>query len=337
MGAFLETEKMRYRTWKNSTRYLTDAARKDGGYPKSKDPDKEYPFCIEENCTQENLFNEIRGPALAYFTERGIPWHDGVNGGPSSHLCDSQVSCVNFLFPFAHNPDALVALLKPLFPGINTVLPMEEQMPPSYVAFEWIGLGDYLGECKRPDGRRTRGANATSADAAVMFEDDRNNRYIVLIEWKYTESYGKTSKAIPVRLETYGKFYDDGLLHTDRVPNFEDLFYEPFYQLMRQQMLAREIARHNELGANFASVLHIAPEINLDFQKVTSPGLTSLGRTTIDVWKSIVRDPEVFASVSTELLFGNLPITRFPQMSAWWSYINERYSWIRQGRDQKIQ
>jgi len=39
---------------------------------------------------------------------------------------------------------------------------------------------------------RTRGSNFTSADAIVMFERKDKRWKIVLIEWKYTESYGGT-------------------------------------------------------------------------------------------------------------------------------------------------
>lgn len=66
------------------------------------------------------------------------------------------------------------------------MLPMEEgEFPDRYVSFEWIGHEDYLKEKKSKDGRRTRGANCTSADAAVMFDREDGLRQIVLIEWKY--------------------------------------------------------------------------------------------------------------------------------------------------------
>ena len=36
---------------------------------------------------------------LALMAELGVPWHGGTPHGPSNHLLDSQVQCVNALFP----------------------------------------------------------------------------------------------------------------------------------------------------------------------------------------------------------------------------------------------
>lgn len=326
MGQFLEAEKRRQAGWKKSSSYLSDVARADGIYKK-----KPRPFCLPLECAEENLFAGIRATALDYFRRYGIGWHDGTEGKPSNHLCDSQVSCVNFLFPLANKPRALVELLRPIFPSIRSVVPME--VPDQFVSFEWIGLENYLGERIRPGGKRTRGAYFTSADAAVMFERDDGLRQIPLIEWKYTESYGATSLRVAPsgtdRTRTYAPLYerDDCPLRKSLLDDFGDLFYEPFYQLMRQQMLAHEMERAQELGADVVSVLHLAPAHNEDFLRVTSPALCSLGATVIDVWKRLVQTAHRFSSVSVEELFGGLPIERFPELKAWWEYLTQRYSW----------
>ena len=51
-----------------------------------------------------------------------------------------------------------------------------------YVTFEWIGQDNYLGEKVPRTGKRTRGANCTSADAALLFERTDGTRQIVLID-----------------------------------------------------------------------------------------------------------------------------------------------------------
>ena len=107
-------------------------------------------------------FPKIRQPILAYFARNKIKWHDGQDGKPDNHLCDSQVCCANFLFPFFDKPKALAGLLRPFFPNILEMLPIEDGQ---YVAFEWIGQQNYLGEKVSRNGKRTRGANYTSADA----------------------------------------------------------------------------------------------------------------------------------------------------------------------------
>ena len=328
MGQFLEVERKRQAEFKANSPYFSDSARRDGIYR-----GRPRPFCLARECAEENLFDEIRTPALTYFAQQEIKWHDGQDGRPSNHLCDSQVCCVNFLFPFADKPHALVELLRPVFPTIRRMLSMEAGL---FVSFEWIGQENYLGEKCRTC-KRTRGANFTSADAAVTFEREDGLRQIALIEWKYTESYGDTwlkfASSGTDRTKIYAPLYnrDDCPLSKSLLRDFSDgdLFYEPFYQLMRQQFLAYEMEKAHELGAEVVSVLHIAPAHNHDFRNVTSPALHSLGESATDVWKRLVRIPSSFASVSTEELFGCLAVDRLPELAAWWQYVNQRYSWLR--------
>ena len=320
MGQFLDIEKKRQVEFKRSSSYFSDQARLDGQYR-----GKTYPFFLPAICAEENLYSEIRQSAKRYFADYGIKWH------LLEHLCSSQVCCVNFLYPFAIHPDALKALLLPLYPTINRLLPMEAEK--HFVAFEWIGLTNYLGEKIRSGSQRTRGANFTSADAAVMFERSDGIRQIVLIEWKYTESYGRQSKEISSsgtdRKRIYAPLYDRADCPLDKkvLPDYAALFYEPFYQLMRQQLLAHEMERAHELGASDVTVLHIAPAHNKDFLKTTSPRLMGLATSAINIWKRIAK-PGKFASVSTEDLFGHFPIGEFPDMSSWWTYISARYAWL---------
>jgi len=168
-----------------------------------------------------------------------------------------------------------------------------------------------------------------------MFERTDGKRQIVLIEWKYTESYGRTALRFASsgtdRTITYRPFFerDDCPIDKGLLPCFESLFYEPFYQFMRQQFLAREMELENELGADTVSVLHIAPARNTDFRKVTSPKLEPLGQTATTVWSNLVRSCGRFISISTEQLFGGLSLDQLPEMQAWLQYIDTRYAWVR--------
>ena len=110
--------------------------------------------------------------------------------------------------------------------------------------------------------------------------------------------------------------------------SYDALFYEPFYQLMRQQLLANEMEKEHEDGAKIVSVLHIAPAHNLDFKRVTSPELVGLGDSPTSVWKKLIRKQDRFASVSTEALFGDLPTEKYPEIKAWAEYIHKRYNWV---------
>lgn len=325
MSKFLESEKPIQAQFKVGSEYFSDMARSEGVYK-----GKPRSFCLPVEYAEQNLLPEIRESALSHFVRHAIKWHDGQNGKPSNHLCDSQVCCVNFLFPFADKPAALAQVLSPVFPEIETMLPIESG---KYVSLEWIGEKNYLREKISRNGQRTRGANFTSADSIVMFERKDKKRQIVLIEWKYTESYSgaslKKSKSGTDRTEIYRHLFEsaDCPINTDILPGFDSLFYEPFYQFMRQQFLAHEMEKAREMGAEIVSVLHIAPAHNNDFRRITSPELEKLGESATGVWKRLVKPAGRFISVSTESLFGNLSATQLPEMNAWLDYISARYPW----------
>ena len=327
MGKFLEEEKKRYLEIKKNSDLFSVEAQADGIYK-----GKTHPFCLPIEYAEENLFPGIRDQVMEYFQAEEIKWHDGREGKPSNHLCDSQVCCVNFLFPFAYYPQVLIELIKPLFPSAKRMLPLEAGN--QFISMEWIGNQNYLGEREPKSGKRTRGANITSADAAIRFENQDGQKQIVLIEWKYTESYSSTflkySKSGTDRTEIYKHLYlrDDFPLDKERLPDFNALFYEPFYQLFRQQLLANEMEKANEFGADIVSLLHIAPAANLEFQRVTSPELRPLGETVIDVWNTLVRKSNRFHSTSADNFFGLFPISRYPEMEDWFRYITSRYSWF---------
>lgn len=329
MGSFLDSEKLRQARLKANSYYFSDAARFDGIYRGIARP-----FCLPGEYAEENLIPEIRDSALAHFAQHRIKWHNGQNGKPSNHLCSSQVSCVNFLFPFSDKPDLLAQLLGKVYPEINRMLPVENNL---YISFEWIGEDNYLGEKVSSSGLRHRGALFTSADAIVAFERKDKKRQVVLIEWKYAESYGgsflKYAKSGPDRTGIYGHLFEsaDCPIDPDILPNFDCLFYEPFYQFMRQQLLANEMEKAHELDGDLVSVLHIAPDHNNDFRKVTSPQLKRLGESATGIWKILMKNKERFNSVNTETLFGDLSSIQSTEISTWKEYIKTRYAWIGAG------
>ena len=320
MGKFLEAEKIRQTILKRTSNYFSDAARDDGIFGA-----KAYAHILPEASASENLYSEIRESAGKHFADFGIQWHH-----QRANLCSSQICCVNFLYPFATRANALKALLLPLYPTLKHMLPIEGDY---YVTFEWIGHENYLGERMRHSGTRTRGANFTSADAAVMFERNDGTRQIVLIEWKYTESYSSLSKEVATsgtdRKLIYAHLYErsDCPFDKDLLPNYAALFYEPFYQLMRQQMLAHEMERVHELGASEVTVLHIAPKCNRDFLKITSPDLVGLGESAIGVWKRLAKQGK-FVTVNTEDLFRPFAATNHPDLLDCFCGMIEPYAWL---------
>jgi len=326
MRKFLTIEKPKQAEFKANAPCFSEAARMEGIYR-----GHSYPFCLPREYAEENLYPEIRTQILDYFTQFEIKWHDGRDKKPSNHMCDSMVCCANFLFPFSDKPEPLKIILSLIYPNIDHMIRIENDQ---YVAFEWIGNENYLGEKLSRNRKRTRGANFTSADAAVMFERIDGKNQIVLIEWKYTEAYYSTflkyAKSGTDRSSIYAHLYmnDEDLLDKEKIPCFDDLFYEPFYQFMRQQYLANEMEKSKELGINIVSLLHIAPEHNHDFKRVTSPKLRSLGESATKVWGKLVKKRGRFISTNTENLFGRFDVSEYPEMKEWYKYITTRYSWV---------
>ena len=160
----------------------------------------ERPFCLPDNLSKYNLHKSIRKDAIDYFRLRCIPWHDGKpytdpqsgdlikSGNPSNHVCCSQSKCVNVLFPFRRDPDALRKLLKKIGFDVSACLPIlnDHGEHDSLLGFEWIGAHNYLMEYQggRPARchNRSRGANFTSADFVIRFKETDGKIHVILGE-----------------------------------------------------------------------------------------------------------------------------------------------------------
>ncbi|TPL71387.1 hypothetical protein [Mesorhizobium sp. B2-3-15] len=276
-----------------------------------------------------NLNPGIRDIAARYFSDNAIAWHQHAAHGLSSQVC-----CLNFLMPLATRPELLARLVQQAIGGELPEMLEVEKGPdgePWFVGFEWIGRKDYLNEWPRT-GSPKRGANVTSADAIVRFRQAQAGRVeTLLIEWKYTESYGASPepKREAERLRRYQNiaFAPFGPLRTNADLKLPDLFWEPFYQLFRQQMLASRMQAVQEDGAERARVLHIAPAANRRLTRVTSPAMRPLGDNAFKVYRSLLIETDNFISRSTESLFSPL-IDDASTDDAWAKYLRNRYAFL---------
>ena len=307
-------------------RLFSAAACKLGVYRK-----RERDFCLHKDQAKENLHASIRDEALRYFSERKISWHDGSRYEPSNHLCSSQCCCVNFWFPFIDAPKQLAQVLRGLGYDVAKMLPFELDRRGNscpYVAFEWNGWENYLGE--RVRGQRTRGANSTSLDFAFRFCRSDRRTQIVAGEWKYTESYGvgrnkQISRNGTDRLEIYRRALENPIRQIKRgrlAP--EVLFFDPFDQLMRQQLLCSFMEGKREMKAHIVSLLHVAPKANRELMaRVTSPALQSYGSDIHEVWGKLVKSGRFCGkSVEEDLL----PLVlRYAPDAQWADYMQLRY------------
>ena len=294
---FKAVETQRAIGWKQRTAVLCEAARAPAPYGASEGP--HHPFCLPREYATLNLLPEVRDTVLALFAELGIPWHKGVNGGPGNHLLSSQVQCANALGQMVREPDRLRRAFGATL-GIGEVLEIE---PGRYLTFEYIGPTDYFGEAA--GGQRIRGAQCTSVDAAFLHRSLDGRRELVLVEWKYTESYARLRPPDPqkdaVRRERYAAALEavDGPVRAEVLP-FWELLDEPFYQLLRQQLLARELERSRVLGAERVRVVHVLPAENEAYQRsLVRPSHRALGATVRELWQRLLRLPDRFVSLDS--------------------------------------
>jgi hypothetical protein len=263
-------------------------------------------FCLKDN--RKNLYKAHRHTAVQYFQNRNITWHDGGTGRrkhdlSSNHLCCSQCCCVNFNFPFMNDAIGLKSFLKSLGYSVKKVLPIyldkyENEALKNYIGFEWIGEKNYLNERIRKNAQRTRGEYFTSADFIIRFQQEDNKIRILLGEWKYTENYtkGKSIRYSRAGTDRLNKIYRPFLKAQNcqiKISNrqYHHLFYDPFDQLMRLQLLSTEMEKAGEMGADIVSTIHIVPKANKEFNlRMTSPGLKKYGKTVHEIWSALVPD-----------------------------------------------
>lgn len=294
--AYRDEERARAIAWKRVTAELPEKARVAAVYP-AKGRATTYEFCLPPELSALSLLPDMREPVLELFADERIQWHDGMAGGPSNHLLDSQVQCANALGRMVHSAEAVKAAFGERL-GIDQVLPIEKGR---FLTFEYVGEVDLLNEGPRMG----RGSHRTSVDAAFLHRDHDGVVELVLVEWKYTEKYGrhKESPSDVTRERRYGELLraPGSPVRADLLP-FTCMLDEPFYQLMRQQLLAAELERTGVLGASRVRVLHVAPTRNTAYSRSLSRAEHKThGSTVQEVWKKLLLRPDRFSHVDSAI------------------------------------
>ncbi len=260
-----------------------------------------------------NLWAGFRDDVIDYFERNHITWWMGDNKNePTGHLLSSQIACLNHLYFARQRKDVATAFLK----SVSTKIEEAATLDDGYVEFEAIGRNNYLGERSH-----TRGANSTSVDAIMVGKKNDGSNILILIEWKYTEEYREENKYIPERYNIYNK-----LLKENDCPIFTDnhgsLYYEPFYQLMRQTLLGWKMIQVGEYQCDEYIHLHVIPEKNTELRdRVTSPGLN--GSNMSEAWKYVLREPERYIVISPEKFIR--PAAICPDIHSIITYLEKRY------------
>jgi len=259
-----------------------------------------------------NLWEGIRQDAAQYFRKNKISWWNDQGGKVTGHLLSSQVACLNHLYFTRQNKNAATVILK----NISDKIVNAELVEDGYVEFEIVGNKNYLGEKSH-----TRGANSTSIDAVMVGKKRDGRNILVMIEWKYTESYFSEDKYIPARANIYDPLLSDSDCPI-KVGNTNDLYYEPFYQLMRQTLLGWKMTQSGEYGCDEFLHLHIIPRDNKKLREtITSPGLEGISMSS--AWKKVLKEPNRYIVLAPEEFIK--PISTCRDTASILNYLSTRY------------
>ena len=260
-----------------------------------------------------NLWAGIREDAINYFKRNNIAWWMGEDKNePTGHLLSSQVACMNHLYFIRQRKDIATEILKNISDNIETAEPVDD----GYVEFEGIGSKNYLGERMH-----TRGVNCTSVDAIMVGKKKDGKNILFLIEWKYTENYSEENKYIPERYNIYDK-----LLSESQCPiattDYESMYYEPFYQLMRQTLLGWKMTQAGEYQCDEYLHIHVIPDENKELKgKITSPRLP--GKNMSGAWKNVLKEPDRYKVISPKDF--TKPVVVCPDTNTILAYLEKRY------------
>lgn len=272
-----------------------------------------------------------------YFKGNNIKWwsciYDPLKGADiTRHMLSSQIACLNHLFFIKNDPQAILSIInsiKGLPVKFKDVLNICcDKGKDNYIAFEMVASTDYLHETKL-----RRGELCTSLDAVIYALDENNERWILPIEWKYTESYERVDMSVgrqgEVRLSRYcNKQGDDLIGNSSQLKSLEDYrgsiyFWEPFYQLMRQTLLAERICCNkydNYTPAEHFVHIHVCPSANKEllhgeYNEVTiEDGMEA-------AWRNMLKDQRLYLVIDPKELMQPIAATH-PEL---YTYLKERY------------
>lgn len=262
-----------------------------------------------------NIWTGIREDAIDYYQQYNIAWWDSGNE-PTGHLLSSQIACLNHLYFLRQREDAATLVLR----NINSKIQKALKLDTGFVEFEKVGTKRLGGEKQLK-----RGANCTSIDALMLGEDLYGKKILYLIEWKYTETYAKESKlkgeSGQRRFDAYKELLEDNECPIE-INNFEDLYYEPFYQLMRQTLLGWQMVNRKEYGTNNWTHIHVIPNQNIELkEKITSPNLQ--GNNIEEAWRNVLKEPNKYVSIDPKKFLS--PVQECIDTKAFLNYLNTRY------------
>lgn len=214
---------------------------------------------------KNNLFNPIQESVINYFKNNHVKWWGENERYPSGHLLSSQIHCLNHLYPIRKDKNLLTEWLLSIGIKVDDLSLFEEE--DSFIQFEATSSDkDLLNEDSN-----IRGKYCTSIDA-LLLAIQNGKKILILIEWKFTESYtddkenfkginGKDKKG-KTRHERYDSLIKNSVyISGNNALQNETCYHEPFYQLMRQTLWAEQSIKKLLLADDYIH-LHMIPSEN---------------------------------------------------------------------------
>lgn len=281
-------------------------------------------FVLQEGT--KNIFSPISTDVVEYFRNNKISWWGGLR--PTGHVLSSQIACINHLFHIRHDKSAVLSILKNISEDFKDLFPINtDSFSPAYIQFEAVSDKDYLNE-----DAPTRGNNCTSIDALIYAQHKDGTKWLIPIEWKYTEHYGNQNKAIEgckadpinckgeVRKRRYTKLID----HSAQLKNSDHscYYYEPFYQLMRQTLWAEQMVKNKNketIKADNYLHVHVIPSDNKDLLKKI---YKCSGNDMETTWRNHLIDQSKYKIISPSDLLRGIDTKKYKQLLA---YLKTRY------------
>lgn len=268
-----------------------------------------------------NIWTGVRKDVIAYFQQNSISFWESINK-PSGYLLSSQIACINHLFFMRQRQDVATAVLQGVDRNVKKALRIDkDENDIGFVVFEENGQNNYLNERSR-----IRGAHSTSIDAAMLGEMKNGTRKLFLIKWIYSECFGGCTKVI----NNKGAFNISTYKHFLEVPdspikscNHIGLSIEPYFQLMRQTLLAHEMTKANEYGASDYTHLFVVPSGNQDLLGVNVASSRLAGSKLPETWANLLKTPDKYVIIDPEEFIK--PSLPFDDTKEIISYLKKRY------------
>jgi hypothetical protein len=302
----------------------------------SKHPTYTYPHILPAGHERLAFYEPLADAILSYLAEEDIALHS-----EALNLKSSQVACLNFLFPLRQDLDLAGSALHPFLPGLHKVTGIE---------FEYTGppeITKWLGE----PSRGKRGQNRTSIDAAIFWTGKSKRTYITLVEWKYTEhNFGECSafearcRSLDVakdrdparsclltrggdqRSRHYWERMEAAGISLSAFASVQGCpFQGPFYQLMRQFLLAAYLRQTGKV--NEVEVVSIGSARNTKLHEVP-PQLCSLvdreKEDIIGAWNAVLKGVPPMCHWTVEQFMARVNQIEGIDLG-WRNYLRERY------------